>query len=219
MLQVNNLLLLKNKIRILDNITFTIPKQRTTLLLGKSGSGKTSILRCLAGLEKSAVALPCSLQLVPQDFALFPHMTAFKNCLHPLLLKKNNLSFTQTVSAVEDMFFSLNIKQYKNAYPSQLSGGQKQRVALARALLLKPSLLLLDEPTSALDPDNTKDLIKILSKLQKLGTTLVISTQDILFANQVLDFAIFLERGKILQTYDAKKETLSGGLYKFLHIN
>jgi putative lysine transport system ATP-binding protein len=98
---------------------------------------------------------------------------------------------------------------YINAKPSQLSGGQQQRVAIARSLLLSPSFLLLDEPTSALDPENTQLLIQILLSLQSSGKGLIIATQDIAFASQLMDRVFLIEDGNIVATYD---QTISSDL-------
>lgn len=223
MLQVDNLILIKRKKIVLRNISLKISEGKITLLLGKSGSGKTSLLRCLANLEKGytgKILTPSqvSIQFVPQDFALFPHMSAFKNCLQPLSLQ-SDLPRSTLIEQTSNMLQSLSMLEYANSYPHELSGGQKQRIALARALLLQPSLLLLDEPTSALDPENTDNLLKILQKLIKEKKSLVISTQDISFATKILDCAFFLENGQLEQSYDAGKEEISGKLKKFLSIS
>lgn len=193
MLKVKNLRLIKNK-TILNDLSLEIPLERITLLLGKSGSGKTSLLRCIAGLEtyQGKIYSP-SVTYVSQAYTLFPHMTVRENCLQPLRL--NNIK-----TPIEPILDSLDMLAYIDAKPYQLSGGQQQRLALARAFLLNTSYILLDEPTSALDPENTERLIKLL-KSSKQG--ILISTQDMSFAAQLLDRAYFLEDGVIIESYDS----------------
>src|SRR6516165_6536209 len=143
MLKVNNLTLHKNK-PILNNISFYAPPGRITLLLGKSGSGKTSLLRCLARLETYQGDITSqSVTYVSQSYTLFPHMTVLENCLQPLRLQG-------ITTPIESTLASLGMLPYLSSKPHELSGGQQQRIALARALLLNTDYLLLDEPTSAL---------------------------------------------------------------------
>ena len=201
MLEVKNLTLRKNK-TILNNISLVAPPGQITLLLGKSGSGKTSLLRCIAGLESyqgTIVAPP--LTYVSQAYTLFPHLTVFENCAQPLRLQNNFSS-----SRIESTLAALDMLPYINSKPSQLSGGQQQRVALARALLLDTPYLLLDEPTSALDPENTSRLINLLLSSNK---GILISTQDLSFATQILTRAYFFEEGTIIESFDKTAEVPS----------
>ncbi len=216
MLTIKNLSLQKNK-AILSNLSFEIPKGRITLLFGKSGCGKTSLLRCLAHLEskyqgeisyesQNLIRYTSSkrsqiIGYVAQNYALFPHMTVLNNCAKPLELFTSK-PLKKLLPAIEQMLQSLDMLPYIDSKPSELSGGQQQRVAIARALLLSPTFLLLDEPTSALDPQNTELLIQILLSLQAAGKGLVISTQDTAFASKILDRAFLMENGNIIETYD-----------------
>lgn len=197
MLEVKNLTLRKNK-TILKSISLTAPPGQITLLLGKSGSGKTSLLRCIAGLETyEGTIISPPLTYVSQAYTLFPHLTVFENCAQPLRFQ-NNFSSTR----IEQTLAALDMLPFLASKPSQLSGGQQQRVALARALLLNKPYLLLDEPTSALDPENTTRLINLLLTSQK---GIIISTQDLTFATQILTRAYFFENGSILESYAADK--------------
>ncbi|MGE5196049.1 MAG: ATP-binding cassette domain-containing protein [Anaerolineae bacterium] len=221
MLNVKKLSLIKTrnnkKDLILNDISFEIPKARITLLLGKSGSGKTSLLRCLAQVEKEyegeisfgektlAQMTPkkrCQIiGFVPQSFALFPHMNVLENCACPLaLLSQTN--WQSVYKLVEKTLLSLDMGKFIDARPHELSGGQQQRVAIARALVLNPSFLLYDEPTSALDPENTELFIEILHQLRKEGKGLIISSQDMAFAAKILDRAFFLQQGTLIEEID-----------------
>ena len=219
---------------ILNDVSFELPLKRITLLLGKSGSGKTSILRCIAQLERGYIgeiayrnqslsSFPtekrCQLiGFVSQSYGLFPHINVFDNCAQPLS-NLPGLSRSEIRDRVEKMLFKFAIGQFANAFPHELSGGQQQRVALARALVLRPSFLLLDEPTSALDPENTENLINILLALKKEGKGVVISSQDMGFAEKILDRALFLENGNLEEQYcilESNKFSPNYKLRKFL---
>lgn len=217
----------KKKKTLLDQIECTFPLGRTTVLLGKSGSGKTSLLRCIAQLEpdytgeilwgtgtlKKLTPKERSqlLGFVPQSYALFPHMTAFDNCARPLCTL-HGYSKMEAKATVDELFAFLDIAKYASSYPQELSGGQQQRVAIARALALNPLFLLLDEPTSALDPENTQRLVEILKQLREHGKGIILSTQDMAFAKATFDRALFLEEGVVIETaegLDKKGEKLS----------
>lgn len=196
---------------ILQEVNFEIEKGRCNLFIGKSGSGKTTLLRCLANLLPIGGDLICSDSLkigfVSQTWDLFPHMTVLENCVHPQkhVLKRSLLESQERAKSTLD---SLGILGLANHYPNQLSGGQKQRLAIARALGMDAEVLLLDEPTSALDPITTQQFRSLLEKLQKEGLTLVISTHDVEFIKSYLDKIYFIKEGKIISTFDAKKEIL-----------
>ena len=200
----------------LQNISITIFSGQVTLLLGKSGSGKTSLLRCIAQLEKEysgeinyqkqslknlSPQKRCQLiGFMSQSYDLFPHMTVFQNCAQPLSKQKlfSNLEIKEQVISMPKKF---DIEFLSKRMPYQLSGGQKQRVALARTLLLNPSFILLDEPSSALDPENTQILIQLIRESKQSGVGWIISTQDMEFAKKVLDQAYFLEEGRVAECY------------------
>lgn len=236
MLQIKTILLEKSsskgKLKLLDNLTFTAHRGQTTLLLGKSGSGKTSLLRCIAQIEKaylgeisylgksissySSKERSKLLGYVSQSYGLFPHMNVFRNCAQPLSMQ-TRWNRVQIEEKVLNMLEEFGIRELAKSYPHQISGGQRQRVALARTLLLNPLFVLLDEPTSALDPENTQILVEYISKWKKQGIGWIISTQDTAFAKIILDNAIFIEDGRLLETYSKSENMPYGiGLKKFL---
>ena len=221
MLEVKNLTLTKSRISVkftlLNDLSFQIATHKTTLFLGKSGSGKTSILRCLSQIERkyqgeilyngqridrlSQKERSQLIGFVPQAYALFPFMSVLENCTHPLRVilgcTKKEAEFR-----AEEMIASLGMESLIHHYPHELSGGQQQRAAIIRALLLKPTFLLLDEPTSALDPENTDLLIQIILRLKKEGKAVIVSSQDMLFSQKIADRAYFMERGMIVEEHD-----------------
>lgn len=228
MLYIRNLSLAKSKksnvVQILGNISMDIPKKKITLFLGKSGSGKTSLLRCIAQLEKqytggvfyrntelhkfSPKDRCQTIGFVPQSYALFPFMNVLDNCSHPLRtvlgMKKGD-----AYEKVQGILETLGMSHLAFSFSHELSGGQQQRAAIVRALALNPTFLLLDEPTSALDPENTQLLLQILERLKMEEKGIVISSQDMHFASRVLDRVFFLEEGKIVEHHDAELNELS----------
>jgi ABC-type polar amino acid transport system ATPase subunit len=228
MLTVKDLSLHKRRLtkvtHILKHINLEIPTSKITLLLGKSGSGKTSILRCLAQLDRKYQGIlhfdnidlhslkpkdRCQfIGFVPQSYALFPFMNVIDNCAHPLIVALK-LDKKEAYERVEKILHSLGMDQLKHHYPHELSGGQQQRTAIVRALALNPTFLLLDEPTSALDPENTELLVKIIHQLKKEGKGIIISSQDMQFSAKVLDRVHFLEDGQLVESQDFDKVSVA----------
>ncbi|GAB6188957.1 hypothetical protein JCM30566_06960 [Marinitoga arctica] len=193
-----------NKDYILKGVDFQIKKGETVAILGESGSGKSTILRVIAGFERqqkgiirledkilsssNKFILPekRNIGFVFQDYALFPHMTV-----------KENIEYAKKGKS-KNMLELVGLIGYENRYPYELSGGQQQRVALARTLATEPKLLLLDEPFSNLD-ENLKDKIRIELKeiLIKANTTTILVTHDKNDALSLADKIIILEKGKI----------------------
>ncbi len=188
-----------------------------TILFGASGCGKTTVLRCLAGLEKpddgsicfgnetwfdakQGLFLPPRLRkigFVPQDYALFPHLSVAQNIQYGL----KGWSLSERESRITELLDWLELGGLQNRLPSELSGGQKQRVALARALAAKPRLLLLDEPFSALDlPTRQRLRADLRCLLPQLGIPIIIVTHDRLEAMVLGDELVVMDTGQIIQT-------------------
>lgn len=214
MLIIKNLYLKKGSPlkQILKGISVCFPQGEISLLIGRSGAGKSSLMRCMAQLETTyegevlfngqplqrlaASKRAQTLSYIAQGYALFPHLNALDNCSQPLqvVAKMQSSEAKQKAMAVMK---SLGMAEYASAYPSELSGGQQQRIAIARALSLDPQILLFDEPSSALDPDNSKQLAKILRELALQGKILVVSTQDMLFAEQLQGTCYCIDHGRL----------------------
>lgn len=221
MLKVRNLSLSKKRqgkeFPILNEISMDIHPGRISLLLGKSGSGKTSILRCISQLEMDytgsiecdkddlriiSPSLRCQkIGLVSQAFALFPHMNCIQNCAHAMIVHFK-LTKKEALERAEALLVSLDMEKHLLSMPHELSGGQQQRTAIARALALKPTYLLLDEPTSALDPENSELLIGIIKNLQRAGKGFLISSQDVTFAEKIFDRIFFFENGHLVEDHN-----------------
>lgn len=202
---------------ILKGISFAIRRGEVTALIGKSGAGKTSLLRCLVGLETTfdgvlesdgcdlraltAKERACLIGYVAQNYNLFPQLTVLQNCTLALQAVLDESAVVAQEKAMAQLM-RVGMGKYASAYPAQLSGGQKQRVAIARALCLGPKILVFDEPTSALDPENIASIIELIRSLAAQRVTLVISSQDMRFVEMVSDHVYLVEDGMIVETYD-----------------
>lgn len=212
---------------ILRNLSFTIPKGRITQFLGKSGSGKTSLLKCIANLvpnfsgeitfkdssikNMSPSVRASNIGYVSQSFDLFANMNVAENCIHPQIhVLGVDTDFAQQ-NALQKLE-RLGMLEYKSRLISELSGGQKQRVSIARALCMNSHLLLMDEPTSALDPESSKNLVNIIHLLIKDGVTLALSTHDMNFSKNLLDKVYFMRNGLIVEELDTQKQNLEQSL-------
>jgi polar amino acid transport system ATP-binding protein len=207
---------------ILDDITFTIAPGQTVALIGPSGGGKSTLLRCLNGLnpfERGEVSIGqhrllascrnganrAAVQqvrrhfgMVFQDFQLFPHLTALENIIEAPV-RVLGLRRAEAMQRADSLLERVGLKDHARAWPQQLSGGQKQRVAIARALAMGPRGLLCDEITSALDPELKVEVLAVLEDLKREGLTLVMVTHEIGFARRAADRVLVLADGKIIE--------------------
>ena len=201
---------------VLDGLDCVINRGEQVVVIGPSGGGKSTFLRCLNMLEvptggsiyidgEDITAKGVNLDkvrmrmgMVFQHFNLFPHFTVLKNITYaPVQLK------LQSVAEAEENAMRLlrrvGLEDKAHAYPSQLSGGQKQRIAIVRALAMNPEIMLFDEPTSALDPEMVGEVLDVMKELAKDNMTMVVVTHEMGFAREVADRILFIDRGVILE--------------------
>ena len=211
-------------LEVLKGVSLKVEKGEVVSVIGPSGGGKSTMLRCATLLEtmdsgtlaygenvaareengKSVYAGKAALAqvrrqfgLVFQQFDLFPHYTVLKNvCDAPISVQKRDKAEVEAEMALLD---KMGLKGKENAYPYQLSGGQQQRVAIARALAMKPEILFFDEPTSALDPLLTGEVLRVIRSLADEHMTMVIVTHEMPFARAVSDRVVFLDGGVIVE--------------------
>lgn len=206
---------------VLKGISFSIDKGETKVIIGPSGTGKTTILNNVIRLvppnrgkiylketeitsAKNINEIRQQIGFVFQDFGLFNHLTAKGNVMIGLTkVKKMDKKKAEDLALFE--LERVGLQDFVKSYPSQLSGGQKQRVGIARALAMHPKLILFDEPTSALDPELTGEVLKVIRKLAEEGMTMLIVTHEMEFARSVANELIFMEAGKIVEQGNPEK--------------
>ena len=201
---------------VLKDINLTVEKGEVVTIIGSSGSGKSTMLRCVNLLEKPTAGkiiyqgqnvlepgydLPkyrTHLGMVFQQFNLFNNLNVLDNCTAGQLsvLKRSKGEAEQVAVANLE---KVGMSRFVTAKPAQLSGGQKQRVAIARALSMNPDVLLFDEPTSALDPEMVGEVLKTIKSLAHTGLTMMIVTHEMEFAREVSDRVIFMDKGVIAE--------------------
>ena len=220
-----------NGVPVLRNISLTVEEGQTVSVIGPSGGGKSTLLRCATMLEKvdggsiaydgkymvqtdkdgNAVYAPkaelkgiCStFGLVFQNFNLFPHFSVLQNLTDaPIHVLK--MPKEEAEAQALELLDKMGLKNRADAYPGELSGGQQQRVSIARALALRPKVLFFDEPTSALDPELTGEILKVIKQLAAEKMTMVIITHEMAFARDVSDHVIFMDGGIIVEEGDPK---------------
>ncbi|MDD7447601.1 MAG: amino acid ABC transporter ATP-binding protein [Clostridiales bacterium] len=222
MISVNNLHKSFGKLEVLRGINCDIQKGEKVVIIGPSGGGKSTFLRCLNLLEKPTsgqiffdgeeITSPkCDINRVRrrmgmcfQHFNLFPHLTVMQNMtLAPVMLK-----MAAPRQAEEDAIALLErvgLADKAHEYPNRLSGGQQQRIAIVRALAMKPEMMLFDEPTSALDPEMVGEVLDVMTKLAEDGMTMAVVTHEMGFAREVGDRILFIDGGIILEEGSPKE--------------
>jgi L-cystine transport system ATP-binding protein len=227
MIELSNLEKRFGDAAILKDINMRIPEGNVTALVGPSGGGKSTLLRCINLLEIPTVGTirigEASLSfavgqktgwqsiqkirrqtgMVFQSFQLFPHQTAIENVMEGLVtvLKWSKEKARQRAM---ELLTKVGMAHKADVWPSTLSGGQQQRIAIARALAPSPRVLLCDEPTSALDPELAAEVVDVLSRLADEGTTMVIATHDLRLALKIANDVVFLEAGRVVETGSAR---------------
>ncbi len=216
LIKVENLEKSFDNVDVLKGISLEIDKGDVVVIIGASGSGKSTFLRCLNRLEEPTggkiffegtdITDPKvdinlhrrKMGMVFQQFNLFPHMTVLKNMtVGPTkLLKQSKDEAEKNAMALLER---VGLADRADAYPSQLSGGQKQRIAIVRALCMNPDVLLFDEPTSALDPEMVGEVLEVMKSLAKEGMTMAVVTHEMGFAREVGTQVVFIDEGVIVE--------------------
>ena len=209
--------------QVLRDISFSVNKGDVISIIGSSGSGKSTMLRCvnlleeptggkiffegkdIAGKELNLSQYRARVGMVFQQFNLFNNMNALENCVCPQLTVLHRKR-EEAEKIARDYLERVGMSAYCSARPAQLSGGQKQRVAIARTLSMNPDIILFDEPTSALDPEMVGEVLDVMKRLAQEGFTMLVVTHEMAFARDVSSRVIFMDGGVILE--DASPEEI-----------
>lgn len=212
--------------KALDEVSLELAPGSVTVILGPSGSGKSTLLRTINHLErvdegfiqidgdyigyqrrgdklyelkeKAILRQRINVGYVFQNFNLFPHLTVLENLIEAPIAHRQ-LSRRAAIDRAGELLDVVGLRHKADAWPRHLSGGQQQRIAIARALMLNPRVMLFDEPTSALDPELVGEVLDVIKKLARSGTTLVIVTHEIGFAREVADNVVFIVDGRVVE--------------------
>ena len=215
-IDVRNLHKAFGDLEVLQGIDFTVETGEVVCVLGPSGPGKSTLLRCLNRLEEpnggqilidgeditdpdaDVDQLRTNIGMVFQQFNLFPHLTVLKN----LTVAQTGVlgrPKAEAISIAREMLERVGLSDKTHDYPAHLSGGQQQRVAIARALSMKPKMMLFDEPTSALDPELVGEVLDVMRTLAGEGMTMMVVTHEIGFAQEVADRVVFMDAGVVVE--------------------
>ena len=224
MLEIRNLRKAFGPLQVLKGIDLDVNKGDVVAILGSSGSGKTTMLRCLNFLERAAAgtmdfdgrrielhrathaeinALRRRTGFVFQNYNLFANKTALQNVTEGLIIARKMPRRTAEELAHAQLV-KVGMEDRADYYPSQLSGGQQQRVAIARAMAADPEILYFDEPTSALDPELTGEVLAVMRQLAREGRTMLVVTHEMDFARHVANRVVFMEQGVIVEQNTAE---------------
>lgn len=221
-IEVRNLHKWFGPLHVLRGVELSVQAGEVIVIIGRSGSGKSTYLRCLNLLETPSVGevtvagvraqfapgqkpsartitdLRLRTGMVFQEFNLFPHMTALENVAEALV-QVRRLPLAEAQAQAKARLASVGLLDKKDVHPIRLSGGQKQRVAIARALALEPQVMLFDEPTSALDPELIGEVLEVMRQIARAGTTMLAVTHEMSFAREVAHRVIYMEDGCIVE--------------------
>ncbi len=210
------------RLHVLKEVSTEVAPREVVCVIGRSGSGKSTMLRCLNFLEEPSYGsievdgirveagqrgkqhkqlvhdIRLKTGMVFQEFNLFPHMSVLENVIEgPITVKK--MKRAEAIELAEQNLDSVGLLFKKDEYPNRLSGGQKQRVAIARALTMQPKVMLFDEPTSALDPELIGEVLNVMKKVAKDGMTMLVVTHEMGFAREVADRVLVMAEGEIIE--------------------
>jgi ABC-type polar amino acid transport system ATPase subunit len=214
MIEISQITKAFGAVTVLHGISATFADGEVVAVIGPSGGGKSTLIRCINGLESisggdirvdgqsvrdraglSAIRASCA--MVFQQFNLYPHLSVLDNiCLAPVVVQKKPRKRVE--SKAMELLQLVGLEDRAKAYPGQLSGGQQQRIGICRALCMEPRHLLLDEVTSSLDPEMTAEVLQVIERLAKGGTTMILVTHEMEFARHVAHRALFLESGRVV---------------------
>jgi polar amino acid transport system ATP-binding protein len=214
------------KLEVLKGVSLDVHRGEVVCIIGPSGSGKTTFARCINHLEKidggrievnghligyrersgklvedserNIARQRAEIGMVFQRFHLFPHKTALEN-ITEAPIRVRGIPERRAVAAAETLLARVGLADKRDVYPAKLSGGQQQRVAIARALAMNPALMLFDEPTSALDPETIGEVLDVMKKLARDGTTMVCVTHEMGFAREVADRVVMMDDGVVIE--------------------
>ena len=213
------------RLHVLRGVDLEVVRGEAVMLIGRSGSGKTTLLRCINFLEEpSAGAIELDglrvdadplrsrdrahreqirqirlrAGMLFQEFNLFPHMTVLQNCIEAPM-RVRGLGRDEAVALAERYLAKVGLLDKRDEHPARLSGGQQQRTAIARALCMEPKVLMFDEPTSALDPELIGEVLHVMEELAHEGTTMIVVTHEMHFAQEAADRVLFMEEGEIVE--------------------
>ena len=210
------------RLQVLREVSVDVAPREVVCIIGRSGSGKSTMLRCINFLEEPSYGsievdgikvdagqkgkqhqqlihdIRLKTGMVFQEFNLFPHMSVLENVIEgPITVKK--MDRAHAIELAEQNLDSVGLLFKKDEYPMRLSGGQKQRVAIARALTMEPKVMLFDEPTSALDPELIGEVLNVMKKVAKDGMTMLVVTHEMGFAREVADRVLVMAEGEIIE--------------------
>lgn len=202
---------------VLDDVSLSVKKGEVIVILGASGCGKSTFLRCINGLESTQGGeiyfknelindkkanlnkIRTQIGMVFQSYDLFPHMSVLENILlAPIKVQKRKRQ--EVIDQAHTLLKRVGLESKINASPKSLSGGQKQRVAIIRALCMNPEIMLFDEVTASLDPEMVKEVLEVILELAESGMTMLIVTHEMRFARRVGSRVCFFDSGKIVES-------------------
>ena len=214
------------RLHVLRGVDLEVVRGEAVMLIGRSGSGKTTFLRCLNFLEEPTLGwveidgvradadplrsrdrahreqirqIRLRAGMLFQEFNLFPHMTVLQNCIEAPM-RVRGLGRDEAVALAERYLAKVGLNDKRDEHPARLSGGQKQRTAIARALCMEPKVLMFDEPTSALDPELVGEVLRTMEELAHEGTTMIVVTHEMHFAREAADTVVFMEGGVVCES-------------------